>query len=320
MRASPRSHSIASFVSLVIFACGISLASSYPVQAKEPGGASKAQTARSSEIVVSGKVFCSLKRQVAMPFPGTVISLNVRPGQRVKAGDMLASFRLAPEQALQLRRRVSPTQINDLQLQLAGVEKGLEQLEAKQRELRQLIRQELASAESITQVEREMQYLTKQRASLQERLRLEQGLVQEDLAVLKKSLGNGVALGQVPHEIAVTSPIAGHVIWVNPDFREAAEFPQGAPVIAVGVMDPMRLRALVHEIEALQLKPGDVAEFSTESIPGRKFQAKVVSIPWTSSTPALDQPSYYEVELQVQNPDSALKEGLKGEVVFPKSP
>jgi hypothetical protein len=33
----------------------------------------------------------------------------------------------------------------------------------------------------------------------------------------------------------------------------------------------------------------------------------------------LEQPSYYEIELTVPNPDIELKDGLKGEILVPKS-
>jgi multidrug resistance efflux pump len=249
-----------------------------------------------------------------------VTALHARPGQKVKSGEVLARFRIAPEHVLQLQRRVSPTQVKELDIHLAGVEKSLEQFRAKQSELRQLAQQNLATPESIAQVDREIQFLNKQRAAMQERLTLERGLVQEDLAALKKLLGEGVSPGHVPKEMPLVAPIAGHVVWVNPDFRENAELGAGAPALIVGVLNPMRVRTLVHEIEAVQLKPGDAAQFSTETLPGQRFEARVVSIPWVSATPAVDQPSYYEVELEVPNPEFLLKEGLRGQVLFPKAP
>ncbi len=48
-----------------------------------------------------------------------------------------------------------------------------------------------------------------------------------------------------------------------------------------------------------------------EALPGRDFKAKVTRIAWTTKNPQVPEPSYYEVELIVSNPDLALKEGLK---------
>ena len=81
----------------------------------------------------------------------------------------------------------------------------------------------------------------------------------------------------------------------------------------------MVVRAQAFEIEALQIKVGDPAEVTLDSLPGRKFQAEVSRISWSSITTGADQPAYYEVELRVPNPDLALKEGLKARIVIRKS-
>jgi multidrug resistance efflux pump len=271
---------------------------------------------RPADIAVPGKLFAALKRQVTIPFHGIVTSVTAKPGQPVKAGDELARFSLAPEVALQLRRRVNPTLLKELEMQMAGLEKNLEHLQAKLKELRLLVQQKMASAESLNQVEREVQHVLRQRDVLKERLDLEGRLAREDRELLTKQLGGALVAGRIPREAPVITPIAGHVLWVNPECRVDAELGPGSPVAVVAVLNPMRIRALVYENEALQLKPGDAAEFALESLAGRKFPARVMSVPWTPTTPALDQPSYYEVELEVANPEYLLKEGLKGVVTF----
>jgi len=84
-------------------------------------------------------------------------------------------------------------------------------------------------------------------------------------------------------------------------------------------MNPMLVRAQAFEIEALQIKLGETAEVSLESLPGRKFQGEVSRISWASLTPGLEQPAYYEVELKVPNPEMELKDGLKAQIVFRKN-
>jgi multidrug resistance efflux pump len=218
---------------------------------------------------------------------------------------------------LALHRRVSPTIFKDLELQVAGIDKNLDQLQSKLRELRLLAQQNMATTESVEQVNREIQFYTRQRNLLQDRMAQEKAYAQEDLNVLRHFLGQGVNPGQVPKEVPLVAPISGHAVWVNPDVRQGSELAAGTPVAWLADMDPMRVRAQVHEIEAMQLRLGEAAEMTLESVPGRKFQAKVVSIPWTTSSPAPDQPSYFEVELEVPNPDFVLREGLKGMITFP---
>ncbi len=103
---------------------------------------------------------------------------------------------------------------------------------------------------------------------------------------------------------------------ISPELQPGAELGPAAGVFQVGKMDPMVVRAQAFEIEALQIKLGETAEVTLESLPGRKFQGEVDRVSWSSQTPGLDQPAYYDVELKVPNPDLLLKDGLKAQIVF----
>jgi hypothetical protein len=84
-------------------------------------------------------------------------------------------------------------------------------------------------------------------------------------------------------------------------------------------MDPMVLRGQAFEIEALQVRIGQLAELTLDALPGKKFQAKVTRLSWSSINTGPDQPAYYEIELEVPNPNLDLKEGLKARIVLRKS-
>ncbi len=284
----------------------------------EKGRGPKSPNPQNPEIVVAGKLFCSLKRQVVIPYHSIIASLRVRSGKRVKAGEVLARYRLEPEVVLKLRRRVSSLRIRDLEMRLADIEKDLAKLGDKRKEITLLAQKDMAPGRSLDQINREIELLNKKRTLLQERIPHEKILFEEELAFLRKQLGNSVRPDHVAKNGTLVAPIGGHVIWVHPDLRQDAELNPGARVFWVGVMDPMLIRAWVHEIETVQLKVGDVAEFSTESITGRKFEAKVSNISWATMTPQLEQPSYYEIELEVPNPQLILREGLKVRIVFHK--
>ena len=101
---------------------------------------------------------------------------------------------------------------------------------------------------------------------------------------------------------------------MHPDLRQGGEINGGTPVMMIGVMDPMLLRAQVFEIEAQKLKVGDEAELTLESLPGRKFTARVSRLPWAPPVLSLEHPTYYDVEFKVANPDLVLKEGMKATV------
>lgn len=272
-----------------------------------------------SEIIFNAKLFCSLKRRVDLPFKGIISSLRVHSGQRVEAEETLATYRLAPESRMMIQQRLSPPQLAEMETRLAEVQRNMVPLTSKQRELSQLVQKKLAPTQGLAQVNEELQFLVREKTTLQERLKKDRQLAQQDQAVLSNLLGTALKSGQVPREGNLKAPCSGYIIWVNPDLREGAELPPMPAAFQVGVMDPMLLRAQAFEIEALQVKIGQRAEVTLDALPGRKFQATVSRVAWSSIATGPDQPAYYEVELNVPNPDLDLKEGLKARVVLLKS-
>ncbi len=295
-------------LTLIMLSCGLTFSEG-----------DKTVTGQSPDIIVSGKVFCSLRRHVIFPFHGTIISLNARAGQPVKKDEVLVRYHLAPEAALKLRQRLASFHIEELEMRLAETEVGLAKLEDKRKEVMTLSDHNMAPSKGLDQIGREIGLLNKKKRLVQERLPLEQSLVVEEKTVVTKLLGASVEQDSKPIEGVLKSPVGCHVIWVHPELQVGAEFMENAKVISVGIMDPMVIRAQVHEIEAMRIGLGDEADFSLESIPDRKFRAKINRISWTSLTPMVDSPSYYEVELEVPNPDYVLREGLRGRIVFRKN-
>jgi len=288
-----------------------------PDKSPPPAPAAAPAVAPAPEIIFLGKFFCSIKRQVVLPFSAQVTDVKVRPGEPVRKGQALATFALQPEAIVQIRRRLATPQIKDLEVKLAETDRHLAELRNKQRSTRQLAEHDLAAPQSLRLLEKDLGLLQKEKKAIQDSLAAERQVVRDDQALLQDQLGGAPVSGGVPASITLKAPIDGHLIWVNPELREGAVLP---PVQAfqVGVMDPMVLRAQVHEIEVMQLATGDRAEVSVESLPGKKFEANLSRLPWAPLTSALDQPSYYDVEFIVANPDLMLKEGVKARVLLRK--
>jgi hypothetical protein len=271
-------------------------------------------SAPAAELTFTGKLTCYIKRPVILPLAADIIALNVQPGTRVKEGEVLGRYRLIPESLAALHRRLLAPQILDMQAKMAEITKGMEILENKRNTLLELSRQNMAPAQSLTQVDQEIKSLTKQRSVLQEGMGQAERTRAEEEALARKQLGVGFKSGQIPKEGVLVAPIEGYVVWMHPDLRQGAELGGGTPVLMIGVMDPMLVRAPVHEIEALKLKVGEEADLTIESIPGRKFAARVSRLPWAPPTISLDHPTYYDVEFKVPNPDMVLREGLKATI------
>lgn len=271
---------------------------------------------RPADIVIAGKLFCSLKRNVAIPFRGIVTTVKVYPGQQVKEGDVLLRYRLPPDMIQLVRRRLDPPQIRDLQLRISEIDKGIAAISLKLKEARQLAQEQMASPQSVENLEMEHRLAVRQRATVQERLQSEMKIAKDDMALLREQLGKDVKPDSVPEEASLLAPISGHVIGMFSELREGAELAPGTSAVVLGILDPMLMRTQVHEIEAVQVGFGDEAEVSLESLPNRTFKGIVSRLSWTPVTPGVDQPSYYELEINVPNPDLSLREGLKGYAKF----
>jgi macrolide-specific efflux system membrane fusion protein len=277
-----------------------------------------ATPSQATDLTFTGKLVCSLKRPVVLPVEGEILSLSVAPGQKVKKGQILGRYRLIPESIQKLSRHLAPTQINELRARLAEIDKGLALLRNKEKSLKELASKKLAAPQNLEQVQQQIKALTQQRAAYSKGLGQAQQTLQQEKALVQEQLGVPVETNQIPHQGVLEAPIDGHVVWMHPNLRPGAVLKGGTPVIMVGVMDPMILRALVHEIEALKLKVGDEAVITMESLPDRKFTAKVSRLPWAPTAITLDQPTYYEVEFEVPNPNLVLKEGLKATLEIKK--
>jgi multidrug efflux pump subunit AcrA (membrane-fusion protein) len=289
-----------------------------PEKAADKGkeAAPAAVIAQAQEVAFIGKFSCTVKRGVILPFQGIITSLQVQAGQKVKAGEVLARYHLTPEAAMQLRRRLSPPQVKDLEAKLAEVDRALNQAAAKRREIEQLADKQLASKQALAQAEKEWTFLSRQRQATQAHLRQEQQLATDDLQILKESMGDSLNSAQLLKEKTIKSPIDGYVLFVYPDLREGAELGGNTVVFQVGVMDPLVVKAQVHEMESLRVKVGDLAEIQPESLPGRKFEARVSRLSWLPMKAGLEQPTYYEAEFEVPNPDLTLKDGMKVRIVL----
>ena len=298
----------------------------HPAWSRDPAKTGEKQKAEApapatpavGEVAFIGKFTSPVKRYVVIPFQGVITTLEAQAGQQVKVDEVLAHYRLTPEAALQLQRRLSPPQVKDLEVKLAEVERTMSHAGAKRREVEQLAAKGLASKQARAQVEKDYQLLGQQKQAIQRQLSREKKITAEDLQVLRTHMGNAVGEDQVPQAATLKSPINGFVLFVHPDLRMGAQLEANTPVFQVGVMDPLVVKAQVHEMESLRVKVGDQAEILPESLPGKKFEARVSRLSWAPMKPGLDLPTYYEAEFEVPNPDLTLKEGMKVRIVMCK--
>lgn len=275
-----------------------------------------AEAPSKSVIIANGKFFCPVQARVIMPFEGTVLSMASQMGQPVRKGDVIFQYRLSAQEALSLHHRFTQFHIWDMEISLLELDDVLTELHLQEEELETLYRQQLAPQKGLKNITRKIQLMTQKKQTLQRRLQEERDLAREGRRNAGIALGLAQEMGQIPTEAFLRAPMDGHIIWFNPELREGAMIDKNTPLFHIGIMDPMVIRAQVHEIEAARITLGDRAEVSLESIPGRIFHATVQRIPWAPILSSLTQPTYYEVELSLSNPDLLIKEGFKAQVTF----
>ncbi len=268
------------------------------------------------DIVLQGKLQCSLRRQVVMPFKGVITGLNVLPGQTVKKGQVLAHYKLAADVVQSLQRQVAAPQIKEMEYALANLDLSLIPAEAKRAETESLVKENIAPSQGLVQIEQEIQFQEQNRKAAEERLRLERQLLVEFKAYLKDLLGGSLDPLSGSQDAYLRAPIAGQVVSIQSDICEGLELGPGAPAFIIGVMDPMAIHAWIHESDIVNVHQGDKAEVTMESVAKRTFEATVSRFSLTPSAPGVADPSYYDVEFTIPNSDYVLKEGFKGDIVF----
>lgn len=305
------------FGAAIFFVCLALMAECYPACAQ----AASPKASVGQDILLQGKIQCSLKREVLVPFKGIITGLSVQSGQPVKAGDVLAHYTIAAEVVQQLQKQLAAPQIFELEGTLAGADKAMVALEEKRSELKGLVAENMAPAQSLEQVQKEIQYTGQNIAAARQRLQVERDSQKSFETYLKSQLGGSLAPIHHPSQPAtLTAPIKGNVIAIQSNLCEGAAVDAGAPAFLIGVIDPMVMHAQIHESDMPKVALGDKAEVTLESVPDRTFEATVTRISMTPIVTGLEQPSYYEIELTIPNPGHIMKEGFKGQVVLHSKP
>lgn len=267
-------------------------------------------------MLVEGRFSCSVLRIVRFPYGGVIDEVACRIGQAVTNGQSLVKYLLYPEAAQDLCRRLNPPQVEDLSLEETRARSHLERLRRQLEEARRLEAQELSSSAEVERLMQEVAEQERQADLLRSRKDTEARLAREDADMLTRLLGVALPPDQTPAFVWLTAPIDGRLISIDPQVVPGAEVGQYYPAVQIGVMDPMILRARVHEREAVRLKPGDPARITATSLPGREFSGTLSRISWAPAVRGLEEPAYFEIEVTVANPDLSIKDGFQGRLEF----
>jgi HlyD family secretion protein len=289
----------------------------------------------SSVIRVSGNIEVT-DAEMSFKIPGRVIRRLVDEGQFVKKGDLVAELdkgdltatvgmRQADVQTAQaalteLEAGTRPQEIEVARAKRAAAAADLERAESDFHRAEKLFKTKVVAAEEF---ERLRQVYSSSQARLrqaEEELKLAlEGPRREQIDQARARLAQSQAaliLAQTQLDYAtITSPMAGVVMSKNIEPGEYVA--AGTPVVTIGDIVHVWLRAYIDETDLGRVKPGQRVEITCDTFRGKRYEGRVSFIsPQAEFTPKNVQTEkervklVYRVKVDISNPNMELKPGM----------
>jgi HlyD family secretion protein len=246
-------------------------------------------------IEAAGRIDVQKRFEIPAPSEGRLLSINVRAGDSVVAGQLLA---VLDERAAKLAVRSAEANALAASSNVREAETAATAAERNLSRLRTLQEKGLASVNDVSNAESELQ---RTKAAL-EAARAGRQVAGETVASAKLSKD----LGQI------TTSEAG-VVLRAPERVGAAVSPELGPLFVIGApLETMRVDAKVSETDIALLKEGQEGEVTVAALDGRSYKATVER---RGIDPELELGAVlYPVTLRVDNPDKTLLPGMTARV------
>jgi len=253
------------------------------------------------ELAAEGKIAVDEDHSTPIfsPYSGRVAKILAKPGDVVKAGQLL--FTLEATDMVQAQ--------NDFITAVAGVETARSQLNLA--EITEKRQHELYDGKAVPL--KDWQQAQNDLIGSQSNMRSAEialEAVRNRLRILQKSedeIANFQKTGKINSETPIYTPIAGTVVQrkVGPGqfITSGASDPSGDPVYVVGDLGTVWLIANIKETDSPRVRLGQALEFRVSAHPGRVFKGHVdyVAEALDASTRRL------MVRANIENPDKLLK-------------
>jgi HlyD family secretion protein len=281
--------------------------------------------------------------ELAFRVSGKLSELKAQEGDRVKAGDILATLDHEPfnndvaaatadaaaarAQFSKLTHGYRVEEVAQAQASVRQRESDIQNANQTLARLKQLASQQLATAQQIDDASARVRTAEALLASAKELLRmLTRGSRQEDIAAQEALLAAAnarLAKAQLAlSDSTLTAPTAG-IIAVRA--REAGAIVQaGQTVYSVALIDPVWIRAYVPEPRLGRMQPGMKVTLTTDSSPGKQYEGTVGFIspeaeftPKNVQTEQVRDSLVYRVRIITNDPDNVFRQGMPVSVHVP---
>jgi len=248
-----------------------------------------------SSLQISGSFMPQTRVEIRAKLPGTLSRVAVDIGDRVRAGQVVAS----------IDRREIDAQVDAATATVNVARAGVEAAEA-------------SLANALLEHERaqnlfERGALPKQRLDSADTSRrsavAQRDLAQANLAQAQAALRRA---GEVQRDATLTSPVDGVIVERHYDAGSLVG-PGDQPVVVIADLRVMKLEAGVSELEAGRLRVGMPARVTAQALPGQIFDGRVAAI-----APEIDARNrHFKIEVRMANPGSTVLSGMYGSATVP---
>jgi RND family efflux transporter MFP subunit len=249
-----------------------------------------------SMLQISGTLVPQTRVAVHAKLPGTLSTVSVQIGDRVGAGQVVAT----------LDRREIDAQVDAAAAAVNVARAGVESSEA-------------VLANAVVEFERAKNLFEKGAVARQHldsaQTAHRAGSAQRDLA--KANLAQAEAAmrraREVQRDATLTSPIDGVIVERNYDAGSQVSPGSDKPIVAVADLRVLKLEAGVSELEAGRLRAGMTARVTAQARPGEVFDGRVAAI-----APEVDARNrHFQIEVRIDNAKTALLSGMYGVATIP---
>lgn len=249
-----------------------------------------------STLQISGSLAPQARVAVHAKLPGTLSSVHVQIGERVREGQVVAT----------LDRREIDAQVDAATAAVSVGHAGLEAAEA-------------ALANAVLEHDRaknlfEKGALPRQRLDAAETANRSasagRDLAKANLAQAEAALRRA---REIQRDATLTSPITGVVVERNYDAGNLVSPGSEKPVVAIADLRVMKLEAGVSELDAGKLRTGMSARVTAQAKPGQVFQGRLAAL-----SPEVDPRNrHFQIEVRIDNADGALLSGMYANAAIP---
>ena len=249
-----------------------------------------------SALQISGSLMPQTRVALHARMPGTLSSVTVRIGDRVRAGQVVATL---DRREIDAQVDAAAAAVNVAHAGIESAEAALSNASVEHERARNLFEKGAVARQRLDGAE------TAHRSAAAQRDLARASLAQAEAALRRAR--------EVQRDATLISPIDGVVVERNFDAGSLVSPGSEKPVAAVADLRVLKLEAGVSELDAGKLRPGMPARVTAQAKPGEVFHGRVAAI-----APEVDARNrHFQIEVRIDNPNGALLSGMYGVAAIP---